>query len=130
MSREEFVSGYRHFIKEVYSPKAFGQRMLRALELFGQDAPEIFKQKVPVTLAVGSKWFPTVVQKISELGPQEARMVDQVLRKSSEHDLKIMSLGKYLYCYLQVRHMFQDVFEEDALPSLSPSLGSLWSPGV
>lgn len=124
LSPEEFREGYFDFIRKVFAPEAFGRRLLRAVELFGQDRPEIFARPWPALARdPGQRWFEAVANDVAALGEGEAEMVRAFLEKAGGNALKLRVFGKYLYNYHQVRFMFRALFEpspEGLRPQLSP----------
>jgi len=119
MSDEEFRHGYFWFISEVFSARQFSKRLMRGVQLFGRDRPEIFNYNWPkVSSDPGQRWFEQVLRDISALGEEEAELVSTFVRETHGNILKQRVFGKYLYCYHQVRFMFRELFESSSEDSL------------
>lgn len=110
-TEDVFTREYLKFIKDTFSAEAFGQRMLRALDLFGQEVPFIFDFNYNHhRLGLGATRFHEVIGLIRDLGLKESAMVDSVLRAGQDQPLKLIVLSKYLYCFYQTRFMFRELW--------------------
>jgi hypothetical protein len=103
LTREQQIAGQRWLSNALYAPEAFGQRVLRAIELMGEGAAGAARtEKLRPIEREGLE----IVLGLAELGPDEAEMVSRIRRASAKKPATRGFAFSMLQMYAQARHMF------------------------
>lgn len=111
MTADEFRDAYFEFIREVFSAREFGRRLLRGIRIFGENRPGIFDHRWdragddPV-----ARWFENVLADLRAMGEEEEELARAFLAATEGNPLKRRVFGKYLFCFHQARFMFRELF--------------------
>ncbi|MBI3276094.1 MAG: radical SAM protein [Methylocystis sp.] len=108
MSGEELRGGVQRLCNALYAPAAFGERMLRFIESFGQ-ARRDGAAAPPVAGAVREVDAQAIqlALDVRRMGEQEARMWGRVWRAVSRRPAATPFVMRMLFQYAQARHMFR-----------------------
>lgn len=105
MSGEDLMDGLRHLCNHIYSPQAFGDRMVAMLDRLGRSgraAPFL----APIHQDVAAETA-EVIKRLAARGPQERALVGRVGRHALTHCPQALSVVQnYLRFYAQIRHVF------------------------
>ena len=109
MSQQQLLSGLRWLCNRLYTPVAFGDRLLRLIDGLS-DTPHTpiekgsaaaKRMKRTIDMEVSSQ-----VRKIQQLGPDEAAMVSRIFKASAKKPASRVHVMSALYRYMQIRHMY------------------------
>lgn len=107
MSMEELNSGLHNLCNALYSPAAFGERMLnfihsfgRARDLGGEKLPEFERFREVERQAI------EIAGEVRRLGDAEGRMWNKVWGAALRKPATAKIVGRIMFQYAQARHMF------------------------
>lgn len=117
MTRDELFRGIQWLCNALYRPDAFGRRVHRLIDLFGNDYKSTFVPSQP-TRDIQIECL-VVISKIRRLGPDEAAMVNSILPRLRNCPGLAAAVIVCLTRYAQIRYMYsQSQFWVDDLSSL------------
>jgi hypothetical protein len=111
MSRDELLSGLRWLCNKLYDPAAFGERLLRQIDLMKRE-PGAVKGPSRRVHPVSRDARPvadslTLLRTLPALGPAEAEMWARVRRRLSERPEATAHVLAAVLQYVQARYMYE-----------------------
>lgn len=103
MSRDSLLDGVQWLARTAYSADRFGQRMLTFIDTFGGPAAPLRGKARSQTGRVSV--LQQAIGMISARGPDEQRMVAQVLKAAVRKPATLPAVNYYLTRYAQARHV-------------------------
>jgi radical SAM superfamily enzyme YgiQ (UPF0313 family) len=108
MSAHEINEGLQSLSNALYAPKAFGERVLRFIEMFGSTRkPPAAASRSPKAIREIDAQAVELALRVRKLGQQESRMWDQVWKATARKPAVAPFVTRMLFWYLQARHMFR-----------------------
>ncbi|MDE2363226.1 MAG: B12-binding domain-containing radical SAM protein [Hyphomicrobiales bacterium] len=107
MSAEELGAGLKNLSNAIYSPEAFGERMLRFIKTFGskrRGPPPSMPD--PATLRAIDRRATEVSMNIRKLGEAEGRMWNRIWGAAVRRPETLGMVTRLLFQYAQIRHMY------------------------
>ena len=130
MSQQQLLTGLRWLCNRLYSPQAFGERLLRLIDTLS-DIPHTVGTPGASGRAVAKRMtrkldidVSGLVRKVGRLGPDEASMLNSVLRASARKPSSTVHVMSSLFRYMQIRHMYA------ATDHWDPALARLSAPPI
>jgi Domain of unknown function (DUF4070) len=108
MTREQLVSGMQWLCNSLYHPAAFGERVLKFINNFGE-------RRDPVSTEPNSHFSSgrlveaellSLIGKVASLGPEEEKMWINIIRASAKKSSVKEFVVRILSQYLQIRYMY------------------------
>lgn len=126
MTRDVLFDGVRWLCNAIYRPDAFEERVARLSATFGQRRER--HQAGYETQAVAPRLISAdsagLVQKMSRLGPAEARMFGNIMTMLRHNPAASRHVMGALVQYYQIRYMYERGSFWDPMPA--PDAGALW----
>lgn len=108
MTPEELQDGLHRLSNTIYSPEAFGERMLKFIETYGRALPDQTPEQADLgALRDIDKQCLQVALDVRRMGEREKKMWSNVFAASAKRPITSALVTKQLVQYAQVRHMFE-----------------------
>jgi radical SAM superfamily enzyme YgiQ (UPF0313 family) len=115
LSERELLDGLRWLANNLYSPQAFGERILTLIEVFGSLRPTNANAGISSRPLRGlDRDAFEMLALVRQLGDEERLMWDRVTAAARKKPITMHAVTGALVQYLQIRHMYQ--------------LGQFWEP--
>lgn len=102
MTRVQLENGARDLARRLYDPDAFGERLVRLVDMLGRPATLASPRSGPLPSA-RAKMMMRVLRRISSMGLREARMVSDVLAAAAVRPWTMQAVMSHLTTYLESR---------------------------
>jgi hypothetical protein len=107
MSREALIAGLKQLSRDIYSPEAFGDRVVALMEGLGPYTGPKKSMAMPNVRSTYARDRSTVIKRLISRGPAENRMAKRLLRKALSIDPSYLGIvNMALLQYAQVRYVY------------------------
>jgi len=109
MSNDEFQAGMQNLCNALYSPEAFGERMLRLIDSYGRARPDVAPTPIEeAMLRRADRGAIEVAGAVRKMGEAEGRMWNKVVGAAARRKPVLAPLvTRMLFQYAQARLMFE-----------------------
>lgn len=111
MSHSELFGGLRWLANNLYHPEAFGERVLKFIDLLRNQSNPLPPKGVARQVDMDAT---KIVRQISRLGQEEATMLTRVMKAAAVKPAAQRHLIRMLLHFMQVRHLYRQ--------------GGIWAP--
>ncbi len=130
MTQAELMGGLQWLSNKLYDPDAFGERVMRFMDLYGKRRPPAnLNHKTRIVLRPAERDGQILVSRLRHLGPRESDMWKKVCARILRHPELTVPVMAILNQYMQVRYMYdKGQFWEPRLVAESKPLPELIRP--
>ena len=107
MTQEELLRGIRWLANRLYSPEAFGDRLLRFIARVGKRRDPRFQDSRMYKLRSVERGGREIVRRLTEMGPREATMAYKVFGAVSKKSETFEYAKAAMFHYAQIRYMYE-----------------------